>query len=174
VAGEPKEKKPAAEGGSFAREHERLLERERAARAEAEKARQETRAILEGISDGFFALDRERRFVYVNREAERFWGRPREELLGKDIREVFPRAVGSEAYRAMERAAKEGVATEFEAASPVVAGAWVAGRAYPSAQGLWVYFRDVSERKLAEETLREREEFVRQLLRNFPNPFLWA
>jgi two-component system, sensor histidine kinase len=183
VAEEPKEKpageegaaRGAAERGSLTRgERERLLECERAARVEADKARQETRAILESISDGFFTLDRERRFIYVNREAERFWGKPREGLLSKDIREVFPRAVGSEAYRAMERAAKEGVATEFEAASSVVAGAWVAGRAYPSAQGLSVYFRDVSERKLAEETLREREEFVRQLLRNFPNPFLWA
>jgi PAS domain S-box-containing protein len=177
VAGEPKEKpageegdaREAAERGSFARERERLLERERAARAEAERARQETRAILEGISDGFFALDRERRFVYVNREAERFWGKPREELVGKDIREVFPRAVGSEGYRAIERAAKGGVPTEFEAASSVVAGAWVAGRVYPSAEGLSVYFRDDSQRKRAEEALKEREEFVRQLLRNFPN-----
>ena len=84
--GEPKEKpadedgtaREAAERVSFARERERLLERERAARAEAERARQETRAILEGISDGFFTLDRAGRFVYVNREAERFWGKPRE------------------------------------------------------------------------------------------------
>jgi PAS domain S-box-containing protein len=160
VAGEPKEKpageegaaREAAERGSFARgERERLLERERAARAEAERARQETRAILESISDGFFALDREWRFAYLNREAERFWGRPREELLGKDIREVFPRATGNEGFRAIERVAKEGVASGFEAASSVVPGAWVAGWVYPSAEGLSVYFRDVTERKQAEE-----------------------
>jgi PAS domain S-box-containing protein len=164
----PTEKR-ASERGSVAREREQLLESERAARAEAEKARQRTVAILESISDGFFALDRERRFVYVNREAERFWGKPREELLGKDIREVFPQAVGTEGYQAIDRAANEGVTTEFEAASSVVPGAWVGGRAYPSAEGLSVYFRDVSERKRAEEALRESEEFVRQLLRNFPN-----
>jgi PAS domain S-box-containing protein len=170
VAGEPKEKSAGEEGtvreaverGSFARERERLLERERAARAEAERARQETRAILESISDGFFTLDREQRFVYVNREAERFWGKPREELVGKNVREVFPWAAGSEGYRAIERAAKEGVTTEFEMASSVVPGAWVAGRIYPSAEGLSVYFQDITVGKRAEEELRESQEALRK------------
>ena len=171
MAGKPKEKSAREDGtarerpgrGSFARgERERLLERERAARAEAERARQETQSILESISDGFFALDRERRFVYVNREAERFWGKPREDLMGKDIREMFPSAVGTEGFRAIERAEKEGVATEFEMASSVVPGAWVAGRVYPSAEGLSVYFRDVSQPKRAEEALRDNQEALRK------------
>jgi PAS domain S-box-containing protein len=171
VAGKPKVKSAREDGtareragrGSFARgERERLLERERAARAEAERARQEIQGILESISDGFFAIDRERRFVYVNREAERFWGKPREDLMGKDIREMFPSAVGTEGFRAIERAEKEGVATEFEMASSVVPGAWVAGRVYPSAEGLSVYFRDVSQRKRAEEALRDSQEALRK------------
>jgi PAS domain S-box-containing protein len=171
VAGKPKEKSAREDGtarerpgrGSFARgERERLLERERAARAEAERARQETQSILESISDGFFAIDRERRFVYVNREAERFWSKPREDLMGKDIREMFPSAVGTEGFRAIERAEKEGVATEFEMASSVVPGAWVAGRVYPSAEGLSVYFRDVSQPKRAEEALRDSQEALRK------------
>ena len=171
MAGKPKEKSAREDGtarerpgrGSFARgERERLFERERAARAEAERARQETQSILESISDGFFAIDRERRFVYVNREAERFWGKPREDLMGKDIREMFPSAVGTEGFRAIERAEKEGVATEFEMASSVVPGAWIAGRVYPSAEGLSVYFRDVSQPKRAEEALRDSQEALRK------------
>ena len=150
-AGEEGSAREAAERGSFAREHERLLARERAARPEAERARHETLAILESISDGFFTLDRERRFVYVNREAERFWGKPREDLVGRNILEVFPRATGNEGYRAIDRAAKEGITTEFETASSVIPGAWVAGRVYPSAGGLSVYFQDITVRKRAEE-----------------------
>jgi hypothetical protein len=46
---------------------------------------------------------------------------------------------------------EEGKTTEFESLSPV-SGAWVAGRAYPSREGLSVYFRDVTERKRAEES----------------------
>src|SRR5215213_11090516 len=150
-------------------EQERLLESERAARAETEKARQEARAILESMSDAFFALDQERRFVYVNRQAKRFWDKRREELLGKNIWEVFPQAVGTESYQVIERAANEGVSNDFEMAFPVLEDNVVAGRIYPSAEGLSVYFQDISEHKRAEETLKKSEEFVCQLLRNFPN-----
>src|SRR5215210_6947345 len=126
-------------------EQERLLESERAARAETEKARQEARAILESMSDAFFALDQERRFVYVNRQAKRFWDKRREELLGKNIWEVFPQAVGTESYQVIERAANEGVSIEFETISPVFQGSLITGRTHPSAEGLSVYFQDVSK-----------------------------
>ena len=61
---------------------------------------------------------------------------------------------------------EEGVTTEFEALSPV-SGAWVAGRAYPSREGLSVYFRDVTESKRAEEALgRVREAERKRIARD--------
>jgi signal transduction histidine kinase len=56
---------------------------------------------------------------------------------------------------------QEGVTTEFEAIS-LVSGAWVAGRAYPSREGLSVYFQDVTERKRAEEALGRVKEAERK------------
>jgi PAS domain S-box-containing protein len=143
-----------------AEERERLLTREQAALERATD-------ILESISDAFFAVDEECRFTYVNGKAEQFWGRSRDELLGKNIWEEFPQAVGSEYYRQIQRAMEEDVTTEFEATFPVL-GVWVAGRAYPSREGLSVYFQDVTERKLAEESLRwvteaERKRIARDL-----------
>jgi PAS domain S-box-containing protein len=137
-----------------AEERERLLAQERA-------ALERTTDILESISDAFFAVDGGWRLTYVNREAERLWGRSREELLGKDIWEEFPEAAGSESRRQIERAMEEGIATEFETISPVL-GAWVAGRAYPSRAGLSVYFRDVTERKRAEKSLKHVREAERK------------
>ena len=58
---------------------------------------------------------------------------------------------------------EEGVTTEFETFSPVL-GTWIAGRAYPSREGLSVYFRDVTERKRAEEALRQVREAERKRL----------
>jgi PAS domain S-box-containing protein len=64
---------------------ERVLEREA---AEREKHRVTT--LLEHISEAFEAFDRDWRYIYVNREAERLLGRPREELLGRTHWEVYP------------------------------------------------------------------------------------
>jgi PAS domain S-box-containing protein len=142
-----------------AEERERLLAQERAAKERATD-------ILESISDAFFAVDEGWCLTYVNGKAEELWGRPREELLGKNIWEEFPEEVGSEYYRQIRRAMEEGVTTEFEALSPV-SGAWVAGRAYPSREGLSVYFRDVTERRRAEEALgRVREAERRRIARD--------
>ena len=75
--------------------------------------------------------------------------------------EEFPEEVDSESYRQIRPAMEEGVTTEFEAMWPG-RGIWVAGRAYPSREGLSVYFRDETERKRAEETLRRVRETERQ------------
>ena len=126
-----------------AEERERLLALENA-------SMEQSSAILENISDAFYAVDGEWRFTYVNRKAEELWGRSREELLGKSIWEEFSQEVGSESYRQIRRAAEEGFTTSFESMSSDL-GKWVAVRAYPMQSGVSVYFEDVTERKLAEE-----------------------
>ena len=128
-----------------AEERERLLVREQAARERATD-------ILESISDAFYAVDREWRFTYVNGKAEELWGRSREGLLGKNLWEEFPDAVNRESYRRIRRTMEEGVTTEFE--TGLTGGAWVAGRAYPSREGLSVYFRDETEQRMTEESQR--------------------
>ncbi|HEX6711368.1 MAG TPA: PAS domain S-box protein, partial [Rubrobacter sp.] len=128
-----------------AEERERLLAQEQA-------ARERVAGILESVSDAFYAVDEEWRFTYVNGKAEELWGRPRDELLGKNIWEEFPEAAGSEFYEQVRRAVEERVTTAFETPSPV-RGTWIAGRIYPSRGGHSVYFQDVTERRRTEEGL---------------------
>lgn len=103
--------------------------------------------ILENMSDAFFALDNEWRLVYMNQMAECVFGGNRANFLGKDIWQVFPRSVDDVFYQQYQRAMAEGVAIEFEAFGSVVQR-WLEVRAYPSKEGLFVFFRDVTGQRM--------------------------
>src|SRR5213595_118025 len=70
---------------SVAERRIRALSERNQARAELQETVRKMTDILEKTSDGFFAVDRNWRFTFVNRQAERLLGRRREELLGKDF-----------------------------------------------------------------------------------------
>jgi PAS domain S-box-containing protein len=73
-----------------------------------------TDAVLESLGDGFQAFDREWRYVYLNRRAERILGRRREELIGRVCWEEYPEAVGTEFHRNYLRAMSTGKPVVFE------------------------------------------------------------
>ncbi|MEZ0166826.1 SpoIIE family protein phosphatase [Kineococcus sp. LSe6-4] len=110
--------------------------------------------VLESMSSAFFSLDREFRFTYVNAEAERVLGRSRAELLGGDVWELFPEAVGSEFESRYRAVAAMGVPATFEAHYPAPLDAWYEVRAWPDPDGLSVSFLDVTERAAAAERSR--------------------
>ncbi|MGY1822534.1 SpoIIE family protein phosphatase [Geodermatophilus sp. SYSU D00079] len=111
--------------------------------------------VLEAMNAAFFALDREWRFTYVNAEAERVLGRPREELLGGDIWELYPAAVDSDFEVNYRGAAATGEERVFEAHYPAPLDAWYEVRAWPGPDGLSVYFLDVTERRAAQARARD-------------------
>jgi len=117
---------------------------------------------LESITEGFITLDRNWRFTYVNRAAERMWKRSRKELLGRAIGEAVPSFREGIFHREFQRALAEQRRVHFEAYSEP-AGAWLEVYAYPSDQGLAVYFQDITEQKTAREALVASEERHRML-----------
>lgn len=139
-----------------AEEERNRLALEEGRRIEAEAARERIASILESITDGFFALDRRWRFTYVNSQAERLLQRSREDLIGRNLWEEFPLAKGSIFERQYQAAVARQRTVAFETFYPPL-GIWVEVRAYPSRDGLSVYFRDISQRK---EAGRERDRFA--------------
>jgi PAS domain S-box-containing protein len=137
-----------------------LLQRER-------EAREEIASILESISDAFYALDREWRFTYVNRETERILGRAAERFIGKKIWDKFPELVGTIVEREYRLAVRERRAVYFEFFYEPLS-IWLDVRAYPSANGLSVFYRDVTERRRVEDELRESEQNLRALANSIP------
>ena len=117
---------------------------------------------LESITDAFFTLDRAWCFTFLNGEAERLMKRSRAELIGRDIWTEFSAAVGSVFEREYRRAMASGQTAEFEEFYPPL-DTWFSVRAYPSGEGLAVYFRDINRRKLADEAIQERLTLQEQI-----------
>lgn len=121
--------------------------------------------ILDRIADAFVAFDHEWRYTYFNREAERLLRLRREDVLGRDVWEAFPAALGSPFHRGARRAlARQQTVTMEEYFPPL--GLWLHIRIYPSPDGLSIYFQDVTVRRQAEEAQREATERERGFLRD--------
>lgn len=110
--------------------------------------------ILESIGDTFVSVDREWRVVYANRHTLISVDLDRKQVLGKSFWEVFPYLTGTEAESQHRRAMTERVTLHFEVLDPG-SGHWSEVSVYPSADGLSIYGRDVTERKQAERALQE-------------------
>ena len=140
-------------------------------RKQAEEAlrqsEEQSRNILESIDDGFFSLDENWRFTYVNRSAEILLDRTPGDLIGKNFWEEFPGLNGSEFERVHRRVANERVAFSVTAFYPDH-DRWYDVRTYPAANGITIYFRNVTDRKQAEEVLQQREAELRLVTNAVP------
>ncbi len=148
-----------------AADHAQRLAVEQAARAEAEAAQRRVTRILASITDAFFALDREWRFTYLNPKGEQLLQRSAEELVGRNVWEEFPDAVDATFYRMYHQAVEEQRTVEFQEFYPPL-DAWLAVRAYPSEEGLAVYFRDITDQKRAEDALEYQSYVTRTITEN--------
>ena len=109
--------------------------------------------ILESMSSAFFQLDPEWRFTYVNSEAERLLCAGRADLLGTSIWSAFPEAIGSTFEAHYRQAVIAGQPVSFDARHPPSLDAWFEVRAWPSPEGLAVYFVDITARREAQDAL---------------------
>lgn len=101
----------------------------------------DVRTVLESMGDAFYALDRNWRFTYVNGRAETVWARQRTDLLGRDIRQVFPQLAGSKLALALDAALTKGKNSQFETTDPS-RGISIELNIVASNAGASVYFHD--------------------------------
>ena len=120
---------------------------------ERKRALEERQHIFERITDGFVALDREWRFTFVNPKAAQIFGRRAEDLTGRPIWPELPRDLADTLRAASERALADQAQACLEAYYRS-ADRWFENRIYPSADGVSIYFQDISERRSAELQIR--------------------
>jgi len=124
---------------------------------------EQRRRILESITDAFVALDEDWTLTYVNAQAEALLERPREELLGQNLWDEFPEAVGSTFQEKYETAIEESRTVEFLEYYPPL-DRWLEVKAFPFEGGLSVYFDDVTDRIEAQEDLRRERDLTEAIL----------
>jgi PAS domain S-box-containing protein len=121
------------------------------------KAYAEKNNILESITDGFFAVDKSWVITYLNKEAESMLGMPREILIGKNMWEVYDPQLTSTFYNQYSKAVNERIQVSFEEFFQPL-NVWIEITAYPSDEGLAVYFKNITEKKLIHESMRTTKE----------------
>jgi diguanylate cyclase (GGDEF)-like protein/PAS domain S-box-containing protein len=140
---------------------------------ELKRSRERMNAMLESIGDAFFAVDRDWRLMYANGKAASFVGVDLGSALGKPLLEVAPALKGTAILDHYLRAMETGQPAVFEAYWEPSA-TWTEARAYPTADGLSVYFHDITEKRLAEEALRKSEQRFRNLFQQAGDSILIA
>ena len=140
-----------------------VAQQEQVLRLEAENARQAVETILASISDGFYTLDREWRYTYVNDRYCEMTGMERSALLGQTLWTLFAGTIDSDLYVHFHQAMREQTSRQFEYLYTTW-NRWYEIRIYPSINGLTVFVNEITERKQIEEALQQSESRLRLII----------
>jgi len=128
------------------------------------RANEHVSHLLESTNDAYLAISDEYIVTYCNQRAERLFQVSREEILGGMLWDRFP-GLSATFSQQFQAAILDNVVVAFEAYYSL-SDTWIETQAYPHPNGLSIFFRDITERRLAENLLRGRELHFRTLLDN--------
>ncbi len=115
--------------------------------------------VLEVTSDAIASLDRQWRYTFLNANAQRLID-PERKLLGRNLWEEFPLAVGGDAWQLYHRAMEKGIAGSSEIFYPEPINAWLSLQVQPAADGIVVFFRDITAQKTHDDVVRGQQELL--------------
>lgn len=160
------------EAMTITRKYEQQLEElNRDLEAQVRNKTEQLTGLFDRMNDGFIALDNNFCYTFVNRNICELLQKTPESLLGKNVWDIFPDAVGSATYNAFVQALETQqpiVNTDYYAGLDL----WQENHIYPSSEGLSVFIRNITERKKAEQLLIASEQKYRYLFESNPMP-MW-
>jgi len=122
---------------------------------------QKVETIIEEITDGFYILDRDWKFIKANKVAIEILGIPKDKLLGKVLWDIFPDTLDHNYPKEFHRAMNDYVTVSFD---DYHSKRWFSTIAYPSPEGLTVFFKDVTEIHIQQEDLRYSQSKLQAIL----------
>jgi PAS domain S-box-containing protein len=122
-------------------------------------------SILERITDAVIALDANWCFTFLNSRAEQLFNKPAGQLTGKQIWAAFPQYTEQPFYKACYQAMEEQQQACITLYYPEQ-DAWFENHIYPSANGLTIFFIEVTLKKKEADLLVQNEERFKVLIEN--------
>ena len=153
------------------RDQRDLLDRQQAVQAEMERERDQSQRLLQGMDEGFIFLDRDFRVRQINASGLKFETRGAADILGLSLWEAWPGSEDLPMTRFYRHAMQERVAVNFEEnyAFPDGRSYWIDIRAFPADDGLAIFYRDITQRKQAEDALRASRQHALEIARQAEN-----
>ncbi|MEP6971002.1 MAG: PAS domain S-box protein, partial [Betaproteobacteria bacterium] len=127
------------------------------------KAEQDQRDMSERVSDAMVSIRADWTITHVNARAGKLLGHRPDQLIGKNVWDMFPDSSGHRFRQVYERCMASQQPEMFEE-HYAPARVWYESHIYPSAEGLSVYFRDITQRKRSEQALRQAKEQAENLI----------
>lgn len=136
-----------------------------------------TQFAIDRASDSFLWIDNKGRLLYVNDTACRTLGYSREELLKLRIYDIdmgFPEDGWEKSWLRLKNHGSMVAYSRYKTSDGIIFPVEITGNfiEYLGREQVFAFVRDISDRKLAEEALRESEEKYRKLVENSPLPIL--
>lgn len=132
-----------------------VTETEKASR-KAKKFAQKVETIIEEMTDGFYQLDTDWSFVKVNSVAEQAFNMRKNQLIGKNFWHLFPDSAQFNYPEHFKNAMHKKQTVKFEDYN-IALDKWFSVVAYPSVEGLSIFFKDITQEKLNIEKIKEQE-----------------
>ncbi|MCU4926373.1 PAS domain-containing protein [Halobacteria archaeon AArc-dxtr1] len=110
------------------------------------------RTSLSRMTDGFYALDSDWQFTSVNEYAETLLQKSAADLIGCNVWNAFPETTDTILYEKYTTAVETGTTSEFEFYHEPLE-TWFHVTAYPSGDGLSVYFGDITDEILLSQAV---------------------
>lgn len=126
------------------------------------KSEERFRSVLDNMLEGCQIIGHDWTFLYVNRTADMHNRRPRTVLLGRNYLEMWPGIEKTDVFRVLKSCMEDRVAERLENRFVFPDGSvgWFELSIQPVPEGIFILSIDITEKKLAENAIRESEELL--------------
>jgi len=129
-------------------------------------------SFIESITDSFFIVDTNWRFIKINTSLEKVSGKTRGEMMGHTLWEVFSPLLNTPFETNYRMALATQQTVKFTAYYEPLK-LWFRTSVYPSAEGLTVFVRNITKQVLAEEELTFTRNNLETLINNTED-LIWS